>query len=154
MTAYPTIKFFPSGSNTPQDYERGRAEQAFVDFLNEKCGTHRTVGGGLNDKAGTIKSLNDIVAKYVSGENWSKVAKELEKGAANLKDKYADYYVKTVNKLHENADYVSKEIARLEKMIGKGSLAPEKLDDLVSRMNILRQFVGKEEEAKEKKEEL
>ena len=154
VTAYPTIKFFPRGSTTPQDYDGSRTEQGFVDYLNEKSGTHRTVGGGLNDKAGTIEVLNDIVAKYVSGEDLSKVSQELEKAAADLKDKYAQYYVKTVNRLRDNANYVSKEVSRLENMIKKGNLAPEKMDDLVSRSNILRQFVGKKEEAKEEKEEL
>jgi hypothetical protein len=32
------------------DYEGGRSEADFVNFLNEKCGTQRAVGGGLTDK--------------------------------------------------------------------------------------------------------
>jgi protein disulfide-isomerase A6 len=32
-------------------------------------------------------------------------------------------------------------------LISKGNLAPTKLDDLVSRSNILRRFLGKEEKS-------
>ncbi|KAL1953985.1 hypothetical protein VTO42DRAFT_1871 [Malbranchea cinnamomea] len=145
VTGYPTIKFFPRGSTTPESYKGSRTEEAFVQFLNEKAGTHRLVGGGLDDKAGTISALDKIVAKYTSGESIAQIGEELQIAAADLKDSYAAYYVKVVNKLRDNADYVSNELARLQKMIDKGNLAPEKLDDLVSRSNILRRFVAKKE---------
>lgn len=70
IESFPTIKFYPKGSDktpivrtvlqyiiaTPsyhtvlQDYEEGRDEVDLVKFLNNKCGTHRAVGGGLNDE--------------------------------------------------------------------------------------------------------
>lgn len=49
VTSFPTIKFFPKGGE-PIDYDGGRQEADFVEFLNEKCGTHRAVGGGLNEQ--------------------------------------------------------------------------------------------------------
>jgi protein disulfide-isomerase A6 len=77
---------------------------------------------------------------------------ELYKTAGALQDKYAEYYTKVGKKAEVNADYVSKELARLQGLIKKGGLAPEKLDDLVSRSNILTKFkdvtagvAGKEE---------
>ncbi|WEW61007.1 protein disulfide isomerase family protein [Emydomyces testavorans] len=153
ITGYPTIKFFPKGSKEGVVYEGARSEEAFVDFLNEKCGTNRAVGGKLNTKGGTIEALDSIVTKYVSGEAIAKIATDIKGSAGNLKQKYAAYYVKVATKLSENAEYATKELARLEKMMGKGSLAPEKLDDLISRSNILRRFLGKEEK-KEAKDEL
>jgi thiol-disulfide isomerase/thioredoxin len=51
VQSFPTIKFFPKGGD-PIEYEGGRQEADFVRFLNEKCGTHRAVGGGLNDEVG------------------------------------------------------------------------------------------------------
>jgi thiol-disulfide isomerase/thioredoxin len=51
VKSFPTIKFFPKGGE-PVDYTGGRSEADFVAFLNEKCGTHRAVGGGLNDEVG------------------------------------------------------------------------------------------------------
>lgn len=52
VRSYPTIRFFPRGEGEVKEgilYEGGRSEADFVKFLNEKCGTHRAVGGGLNE---------------------------------------------------------------------------------------------------------
>jgi protein disulfide-isomerase A6 len=54
VKGFPTIKFFSKDNKEPEAYEGGRTEEAFVSFLNEKCGTHRAVGGGLNDKVISI----------------------------------------------------------------------------------------------------
>lgn len=56
IQSFPTIKFFPKGGE-PIAYEGGRQEADFVQFLNEKCGTHRAVGGGLNDQVCANGSL-------------------------------------------------------------------------------------------------
>ena len=111
--------------------------------MNEKAGTHRMVGGGLDVKAGTIAALDTIVST-MTGSNIATIQQELTKASVNLKDKYAEYYVKVSNKLSENQGYVEKELTRLEGLIKKGGLAPEKLDDLTSRSNILRKFKGEE----------
>ena len=39
VTGFPTIKYFPAGSQTPEDYNGGRTADAFVKFLNEKTGS-------------------------------------------------------------------------------------------------------------------
>lgn len=149
VSSYPTIKFFPRGSKEGQDYKGGRTEAAFIEFLNEQTGTNRAVGGGLNAKGGTIESLDAIVAKYVSGTSLEKIATEIEAAAKGLKHQYAPYYTKVVAKLQGNAEYATKELARLEKILSKGNLAPEKVDHLVARGNILRRFVGEEENVKD-----
>ena len=160
VTSYPTIKFFPKGSKEPEPYASGRDEGSFVDFLNEKAGTHRAVGGALNAQGGLVESLDKIVAKYISGTSLSKVLAEAKKEAGNLKEqaqkKYAEYYVRVLDKLSQNEAYVTKELARLEGIVKKGGLAPAKLDELIGKTNILRTFTGDAgEEAKaEAKEEL
>ncbi|KAJ6119682.1 Protein disulfide-isomerase tigA [Penicillium sp. IBT 18751x] len=146
VTGYPTIKFFPKGSTEPEAYAGARTEQAFVDFLNSKTGSSRSVGGGLNSKAGTIEVLDKLVAEYVPAQKFEKLAAEIKKNAKGLQDKYAEYYIKVANKLSENGEYASKELARLIKILKKGGSAPEKLDDIVSRSNILRGFAGETEE--------
>jgi hypothetical protein len=50
ISGYPTLKFFPADNKDGEDYNGGRSEANFVDFLNERCGTQRAVGGGLNDE--------------------------------------------------------------------------------------------------------
>jgi protein disulfide-isomerase A6 len=47
----------------------------------------------------------------------------------------------------QNKEYAEKEFKRLQGLITKGNLAPEKLDDLTSRSNILRKFLGIEEKS-------
>jgi protein disulfide-isomerase A6 len=51
ITSFPTIKFFSKDNKeSPEDFTGARSEAAFVEYLNEKCGTQRSVGGGLNDE--------------------------------------------------------------------------------------------------------
>ncbi len=140
VKSYPTIKYFPRGTVTPEDYQGGRSEQDFVEFLNEKTGTHRVVGGGLDDKAGTIASLDAIIAKLAAGGEVVSILKEATQAAKGLQNKYAEYYIRVLGKLVKSKDYSEKELARLAGLIKKGGLAPEKLDDLISRSNILRKF--------------
>lgn len=71
VASYPTIKFFPRGGKAVEDYHGARSEEAFVAYLNDKCGTHRAVGGGLNDQvfytSGLFISLTFLLAGWTSG---------------------------------------------------------------------------------------
>lgn len=147
MSSYPTLKFFPKGSTTPEEYNSGRDEASLVAFINEKAGTHRAVGGGLNAQAGTIEALDSIVAKFTGGTSLTEAVKEAKKEADKLKEqaqyKYAEYYLRVFDKLSKNDGYVAKELARLDGIIKKGGLAPTKLDELTGKTNVLRRFVEK-----------
>jgi len=112
-----------------------------ISFLNDKAGTYRIAGGGLSATAGTIAALDELVKKYTGKEEaLAAVSKQVQEAAASTKDKYAEYYVKVFNKLTENPGYVEKESKRLAGLVKKSGLAPEKLDDLVRRSNILSRF--------------
>ena len=50
VSGYPTFKFFSKDNKDGEDYEGDRREADIVAYLNEKCGTNRAVGGGLNDQ--------------------------------------------------------------------------------------------------------
>lgn len=157
VTSYPTIKFFPAGSKEAELYSGGRAEADFVTFLNEKAGTHRAVGGGLDAYAGTIEALNAVVDKFTGGTSiLADSLAEAQKQAEELKEqaqyKYAEYYVRVFDKLKSNDGYAAKELARLDGILKKGGLAPTKLDELTSKTNILRRFV--EEKIQQVKDEL
>ena len=102
------------------------------------------VGGKLDTLAGTIPSLDTIIGKLTGGESIAGLAEELKAASSGLKDKYTEYYIKVSQKVAYNQGYVEKELARLEGIIKKGNLAPEKIDDLTSRSNILRKFKGEE----------
>ena len=147
VSSYPTIKYFKKGSTEALPYDGARAEKDFIEFINANAGTHRTVGGGLDATGGTIEALDTIVKKF-QGAYGDGVA-EAKKAAEAISDKYAQYYVKVFEKAHANKGYLDKEIKRLEGLLKKGNLAQEKLDDLTARSNILRRFLGKEEEKSE-----
>ncbi|KAI9850064.1 MAG: hypothetical protein M1838_006144 [Thelocarpon superellum] len=146
VSSYPTIKFFRKGSTKGELYEGGRSEEILLEFLNKRAGTHRSVGGKLDGTAGTIEVLDTLVAKFVAGGSISSVASELKKAAKGLKEKSAEYYVKVVEKLEQNQDYVQKESTRLQNILKKGGLAPEKLDDVTIRANVLKIFLGPKDE--------
>ncbi|KAF2165259.1 hypothetical protein M409DRAFT_67501 [Zasmidium cellare ATCC 36951] len=148
VKSYPTIKFFPKGTQDGEAYSGGRSEADLVTFINEKAGTHRAAGGLLDAAAGVIPSLDSAV-EAIRTNGGDKAYNEFYKQAGKAQDKYAEYYTKVGKKVQENADYVSKELTRLQGLIAKGNLAPEKLDDLISRSNILKVFKGEEAEAKE-----
>lgn len=103
----------------------------------------------MSATAGTVAALDGIVAKFTGGEDIATVSKEVAEAATGLKDKYAQYYVKVFNKIAENSGYVEKESSRLASLLKKGGLAPEKIDDLVQRSNILKKFAAKVEAVKE-----
>lgn len=156
VSSYPTLKFFPAGSKEAEAYNGGRAEKDLVAFLNEKAGTHRAEGGGLDTTAGLVEALNVIVDKYTAGQTaLADATAEIAKEAAGLKEgvqaKYAEYYVKVFDKLSKNDDYASKELTRLDSILKKGGLAPTKLDEFTTKSNILRRFI---EKAKDVKDEL
>ena len=41
IKGYPTIKFFPKGSTTPEEYKGGRTAETIIKWVNEKVGTTR-----------------------------------------------------------------------------------------------------------------
>jgi protein disulfide-isomerase A6 len=145
VSGYPTIKFFPKGSTNPETYQSGRDEASIVDFVNSKAGTFRVAGGGLNTKAGTIDAIDTIIAKYISSggiKDADAVTKEITKAAGDLKDKSVEYYLRALSKITGNPEYAMKEQTRLAGLLKKGGLAPEKIDEMTKRSNILAKFLA------------
>lgn len=144
MTSYPTIKFFPRGSTDPVAYSGGRSEDDLVSYINAQAGTHRTIDGGLDSLAGTVAAIDELLEKYVSAPSAEALA-EVQGAAKAAKDATAGYYVKVLEKIGVKEGYPATEDARLQKMLKKGGLAREKVDDLTRRSNILKRFLPREE---------
>ncbi|KAF7986489.1 hypothetical protein HWV62_31295 [Athelia sp. TMB] len=151
VKSFPTIKFFAKGGEVV-DYEGGRTEAAFTEFLNEKCGTHRAVGGGLNDLAGRLPSLDALATQFAAASTSARdtlykeaTALATEAGVASA------HYIRVMDKVRAGAeDYVERESKRLAKILGKGGLASAKLDEIKVKLNILKAFAA--EQAEEVKE--
>jgi protein disulfide-isomerase A6 len=148
VTGFPTIKFFAAGTDKSTLYEGARTEQSLIDFVNKQTGTFRSVGGRLSDAAGTIPSIDDVLQKIVdAGSDFAGKAEDVLSAIKGEKGQYAEYYGKVVEKIKKNAGYVNKELTRLEGILKKGTLAPQKLDDLTTRRNILRKFKATDEKS-------
>lgn len=118
VKSYPTINFYPKGSTEAVPYTGGRSEQDLITFMNEKAGTHRAAGGGLDSIAGTVPSLDEILGSIKEGGN--KAYSDLEKAAGALSDKGAEYYAKVAKKMEDNGEYAAKEATRLQGLLKKG----------------------------------
>lgn len=144
VASYPTIKFFPRGGKEVEDYEGARTEEAFVNFLNEKCGTNRAVGGGLNDQAGRLAELDAIAQKFLTAVGTArdvayKEGKALSEGLGSA----AHYYVRVMERIVKDSEaYIDKESKRLASILNKRTLASAKLDEIKIKLNILNAFVS------------
>ncbi|XP_065828388.1 uncharacterized protein [Oscarella lobularis] len=142
VSGFPTIKFFPKDNKDGEDYSGGRETSDFITFLNDKCGTHRVEGGGLDSSAGLIDELNVLAQKFMAEEeNRAAILEEAGKVASeHSSPKDANYYVKVMEKIREKgSDFPTTESARLEKILG-GAVSANKADEFGKRKNILGQF--------------
>ncbi|OJA12426.1 hypothetical protein AZE42_03387 [Rhizopogon vesiculosus] len=155
VASYPTIKFFPRGGEQVETYEGPRTEQAFVDFLNERCGTQRAAGGGLNDEAGRIPELDTLAQKFLAaaGDARDYIYKEALTVSGSLGET-ANQYIRIMEKIVNNSEsYIEKESKRLASILSKRTMAPAKLDEIKIKANVLGAFVTRKfEEAQEKVE--
>jgi len=146
VTGFPTIKFFPRDDKDGVDYNSGRDAESFINFLNDKAGTHRTVSGNLNDKAGVVETLSDLVSKFVAGEKAAReaVVKDVESAVSGLTEtvrEHGGHYVRTMKSIIEKGeDYAAKEVDRLHKILSSGSVSDERADIMKIRKNILSLF--------------
>jgi len=51
VSGFPTLKFFPKGSTTPEDYEGGRDANDIIEFINRKTGSRARVSKAPSDVA-------------------------------------------------------------------------------------------------------
>jgi len=143
VTGFPTLTWFPKDNKEGVKYEAGRDPDSFVKYINQQSGTHRTKTGGLTPEAGRVTSLDTISAKYVAGDR-AELLKEAEgivAGLTGAEESSGKYYLKAMKTIDENADFVTSEIARLDKMLS-GSVAAKKSDEFTIRKNILTSFTS------------
>ncbi|KAI4341665.1 hypothetical protein MLD38_026359 [Melastoma candidum] len=146
VSGYPTIKFFPKGDKGGEDYEGGRDLDAFVSFINEKCGTSRDGKGQLTSKAGLVDSLDALVKEFVAAgeEDKKAIVSKIEEEVEKLKGSTARYgkiYLKAAkNCIDKGTGYAKKETERLERILEK-SISAAKADELNIKKNVLSAFM-------------
>lgn len=154
VQGFPTIKYFPSNRKTPPvDYQSGRDEASFVNFINEHAGTFRTVGGALNDLAGRVPSLDAVATQIgAAASKGGDALTDLVAQARALVDDYGTtakseaykYYYRVLDKIQQNPAYPQTELDRLAKLLAKSNeMAREKVAELRQKKNILEAFIVK-----------
>ncbi|XP_021772768.1 protein disulfide-isomerase like 2-1-like [Chenopodium quinoa] len=147
ISGFPTLKFFPKSNKDGEDYDGGRDLEDFVSFINEKCGTSRDSKGQLTTQAGIIASLENLVKEFVSATADEKKAvfNKLEEEVGKLEGSAARYgkiYTKAAkSSLEKGADYATKEIQRLERILSK-AISSAKSDEFTLKKNILSLFAA------------
>jgi protein disulfide-isomerase A6 len=143
VSSFPTIKFFSKDmKDEPEQYDGPRSEEGFVSFLNEKCGTHRAVGGGLSETAGRLPDFDALANKFfvATGEARDSIYKEASILAAQA-GASSKHYLRIMEKLTNGpGEYLEKESKRLASILKKQSLAPSKLDEIKIKANIIKAF--------------
>jgi len=144
VSGFPTLKWFGKDSkSSPEPYDGARDVQAFVDFINQKAGTNRKADGKLGDQAGRVAAFDELAKQFVAtGADHKSLLKQAEaavKGLAAADAKNAQYYVKFMTQIQKDSEFVSKETARLDRMLS-GSISGSKADEFTVRKNILNAF--------------
>jgi len=149
IQGFPTIKFFSKTNKDGEEYNGGRSEQDFIDYLNDKCGTNRVSGGGVDDKAGRVDEFDALAERFANDvASRDGIHSEMEQAVeGNPGEKKAgEYYLKVMKKIVEKGDaYVETEIARLTKILS-GKMTADKRDNMFKRKNILGVFKTVKEE--------
>jgi len=145
VTGFPTLKFFSKDQKSePEEYGQGRDLDSFVSFLNEKAGTQRLVSGRLNDAAGKVGALDELAAGFATHSDKAEVvakAKEVAAGLTGEEKSKAELYLKFFDAfVGKDEEYLTAQIARLERMLDGASLSPVKQDEFTVRVNVLKSF--------------
>jgi len=131
---FPQYRLWLKGSGSdksPVVYSGEKKSDAFLRFVQEKAG----VWIGL---PGQVKELDAIAKKF--GTAADKTGLVAEAKALGMSDEAAKYYLKVMDKAAADGGFISKETARLQKMIDDGSVKPAKKEQFGRRLNVLSSF--------------
>jgi len=146
VSGYPTIKWFPKDNKAGVDYNGGRSLEEFVQFINTEAGTERNAEGAFLETAGRIEELDALADRFLKNPSQrAAILAEADSKIASLSThknaEYAKFYKVAMKRIVEKGDgFGAEEVARLERMIGSGSIAPEKIGEFSKRVNIARVF--------------
>jgi len=148
VTGYPTLKWFPKNTKEGEAYSGGRTPKEFVEFVNEKSGTERIVGGGFLDTAGRIAGLDAIVAKFKanpSQRNALVVEAEKFNAAGDKNAEFAKFYPIAMKRIiAKGQGFVAEESARLARLLAGGGITAKSVAQFSKRINIVKQFADSE----------
>jgi endoplasmic reticulum protein 29 len=135
--SFPQFRFWAKGkasSTDPIVFSGDKKKDEFLRFLQEKAG----VWIGL---PGQVKEMDALAKEFKTSSDKAAVVKKAEAVAAKADDKdAAKYYVKLMTKAAADDSFLTKEVARLKKMVDDGSVKPAKKEQFGRRLNMLSSF--------------
>jgi len=146
VEGYPTIKWFgKKHKEQPLKYEGGRTVGAFIDFVNTNANTRRNEDGSLMLSAGRVPAIDGIAHAFYKNKSQRKeLLTQLQNdcGGNQFTDDECKFYLKFMQTINEKGDdFVTKEKERLLKISQSDSVAKDKRDSFVIRMNVLNGFL-------------
>merc|ERR1719221_2274153 len=126
---FPQFRLWKKGSSStdePIKYDGPKKSADFLRFVQEKANAWIGLPGQVKALAGGADAADTI-------------AKAEAVAAASDKDT-AKFYVKAMQKLAKDKDYVTKETERLKKMIEDGSVKADKKEQFGRRLNVISSF--------------
>jgi protein disulfide-isomerase A6 len=95
-----------------------------------------------SNRSTILKLAQEYVSSITGGVVGGKVVNEVAKRTVGEDKTTAEYYIKAMQRIAEKGEgWVAKETTRIGKLLESPSLAPEKLDELQRKNNILSAFV-------------
>jgi len=148
VRGFPTILYFGRGKAVNKEsagkYDQARTSDAFLTFLKKKLEEDNTFA--------RVEELDEIVKTAAAGKK-SDLAGLVTKAEAAVKKLKGDdkdngaLYVKFLQKAQDKGvDFFAKEHARLQRMMGSGSVAEAKLQEMLKKTSVLSAFLPAEEE--------
>ncbi|KAG1652960.1 hypothetical protein FOA52_008496 [Chlamydomonas sp. UWO 241] len=156
VKGFPTIKYMPRGKapteENAEDYKGGRTAEAFLEFIKAKI--------QADSGFAKVDALSGVASKFLEASDKAALIAETKATVASLEgdDKTnGDMYVKFMEKVVEKGnDYLAKfaesavrdeivmikEAARLEKMLGSGSVHASKVEEMARKTSVLAILQG------------
>jgi len=138
VQGFPTIKFFGRGKSVKDNeaYEGARTAERFLDFLSKKLEADKGFA--------RVEEMDVFAQKFVSADDKAAVVAEAEVKVGELEEDAkanGELYVAFMKKALEKGDeYLTKEYARLERLISSGSVSASKVDELARKSSVLGAF--------------
>lgn len=162
VSGFPTVKIFRRGQSvtqaTAEDYNGPRSAEGILAHLRTKLaedrgfarvavldGLAKSFAAASTAPAGSGAALRSAVSEKLRG-----LVSELKDGAERASGElYASYAAKAAAKGDEASSYFAKEHARLERMLGSGSVGGSRAAEISRKLSVLSAFLPEEEEGGE-----
>lgn len=167
--SYPTIKFFPAakpneivlqeiektglykGNQPVVPFEGGRSANDIVRYLNERSGSFRVVGGGIENTAGIVQNvvqpIKDLTLQLTASAPNATAISDLKTtitaSISNIQNQYvASQYTRYLNKIIDakGLEFAKTEQARLSELLASKNMNDRLELELTVRRNVLGLF--------------